>query len=55
MIREPEGVDLVIIPHKFTEKDRQMTIKAIAASKLCLQKTIIPERERLSFRKIAVL
>jgi hypothetical protein len=55
MIREPEGVDLVIMPHKFTEKDRQITIEAIAESKLRLQKTIIPERERLSFRQIVAL
>ena len=55
MIQEPEGVDLVIIPHKFTENDKQMTIEAIAASKLRLQKPIVPERERFSFRKIAVL
>ena len=55
MIREPEGVDLVIMPHKFTEKDRQMTIEAITESKLRLQKTIIPERERLSFRKVVAL
>ena len=54
MIREPEGVDLVIIPHKFTENDRQMTIEAIAASKLRLQKTV-PERERFPFRQIAAL
>ena len=55
MIREPEGIDLVIVPHKFTEKDRQMTIEAIAESKLRLQKKIIPERERLSFRQIVAL
>jgi len=55
MIREPEGVDLVIVPHEFTEKDRQMTIEAIAESKLRLQKTVVPERERFSFRQIAAL
>ena len=55
MIREPEGVDLVISPHKFTEKDRQMTIDAIAESKLRLQKAIIPERERSIFRQVVAL
>ena len=52
MIRGPEGVDLVIMPHKFTEKDRQMTIEAIAKSK---QKTMSPETGRFSFRQIAAL
>ena len=55
MIREPEGVDLVIMPHKFTEKDRQMTIEAIAESKQRLQRTIIPERERSPFRQVVAL
>ena len=54
MIREPEGVDLVIAPHKFTEKDREMTIKAVAESKARLQKPIVSENKPSSFRKIAV-
>ena len=55
MIREPEGVDLLIAPHKFTEKDREMTIKAVEESKARLQKPIASEHKHSSFRIIAVL
>ena len=56
MIREPEGVDLVIAPHKFTEQDRQMTLEAIAESKTRFQKKAISRRtKRSSLHKIAVL
>jgi len=33
LIREPEGVDFVVAPHKYTGEDRRITIAAVAASK----------------------
>jgi len=37
LIREPEGVDFVVAPHKYTEEDRRITIAAVAASKAKLK------------------
>jgi hypothetical protein len=48
LIKEPDGVDIFIPPHKFSENDRLLTIKAISESKAKLNK---PKSKKLSIIK----
>jgi len=53
LIKEPDGVDIFIPPHRFSDNDRFITINAIAESKARLSE---PQYKKVSFlRKIAAL
>ena len=53
LIKEPDGVDIFIPPHKFSDNDRLITIRAIAESKARLKKSF--QRKISTVRKVAVL
>jgi hypothetical protein len=56
LIKEPETIDIFIPPHKVSEKERQLTIEAIAASKAKLSKPKPPKGKKFSLLdKVAVL